>query len=127
MASISVFSPLPSIKQKRNLSTSRPLLRSRSSFSFQRVPSNGGSTSSFACSTSNFHRRHGFIDRQRKSPVLQFGVDDESVAVVGGGERDWSQILSALLPFVVAVTAVAALSQPSTFTWWGSLIGFCFH
>ncbi|CAL5191905.1 unnamed protein product [Lathyrus oleraceus] len=117
MASISVFSPLPSIKQKRNLSTSRPLLRSRSSFSFQRVPSNGGPTSSFACSTSNFHRRHGFIDRQRKSPVLQFGVDDESVAVVGGGERDWSQILSALLPFVVAVTAVAALSQPSTFTW----------
>jgi BASS family bile acid:Na+ symporter len=52
--------------------------------------------------------------------LLKFGVDEiESVVVVGNSERDWSQILSALLPFVVAVTAVAALSQPSTFTWWG--------
>lgn len=91
--------------------------------------------SSFACSTSNFHRRDGFSDKQRKSPFLKFGVDknvDESVVVVVGGgddvgERDWSKILSALLPFVVAVTAVAALSQPSTFTWWGFLIAFCFQ
>ncbi|CAK8541520.1 unnamed protein product [Lathyrus sativus] len=125
MASVSVFSPLPNTKQKHNLLTSQPLLRcSRSSFSIQRVSSNSGSMSSFACSTSNFHRRDGFSDRQRKS--LKFVVDDESVdesIVVGGdsdgdvGERDWSQILSALLPFVVAATAVAALSQPSTFTW----------
>jgi len=32
-------------------------------------------------------------------------------------ERDLSQLLSALLPVVVAATAVAALAQPSTFTW----------
>jgi BASS family bile acid:Na+ symporter len=51
--------------------------------------------------------------------LLKFGVDEIESVVVGNSERDWSQILSALLPFVVAVTAVAALSQPSTFTWWG--------
>ncbi|XP_058750818.1 probable sodium/metabolite cotransporter BASS3, chloroplastic [Vicia villosa] len=128
MASVSVFSPFHNIKQNRNLSTSQPLLRSRSSFSVQTVSSNsrGGAMSVFACSTSNFHRRDGFSDKQRKSPFLKYGVDenvDESVVVGGGdaggdaGERDWSKILSALLPFVVAVTAVAALSQPSTFTW----------
>ena len=118
------------MKQKHRPLTLQPLLRTRSCFSLQRV-SKGGSISSFACSTSKFHGgRVGFnSNREGKSLFLKFGVD-ESESVVGGGgdgdvgERDWSQILSALLPFVVAVTAVAALSQPSTFTWWGSLIFF---
>ncbi|CAI8612490.1 unnamed protein product [Vicia faba] len=129
MASISVFSPFPNIKQNCNLSTSQPLLRcSRSSFSVQTVSSNGGSMASFACFTSSFHRRIGFSNKQQKSPFLnKFGVDESSAVASGGdgdgdgdgdvGERDWSRVLSALLPFVVAVTAVAALSQPSTFTW----------
>jgi len=115
------------MKQKHKPLSFQPLLRTRSSFSLQRV-SKGCSISSFACSTSKFHGgRVGFNHREGKSSFLKFGVD-ESVVVGGGdgdvGERDWSQILSALLPFVVAVTAVAALSQPSTFTWWGSLIFF---
>lgn len=108
------------MKQKHKPLSFQPLLRTRSSFSLQRV-SKGGSISSFACSTSKFHGgRVGFNHREGKSSFLKFGVDETESVVVGGGdvgERDWSQILSALLPFVVAVTAVAALSQPSTFTW----------
>jgi BASS family bile acid:Na+ symporter len=122
MASIPVFSPLTNIKLinlRQPLITSKPFLISRSSFSLQRV-SKGVSISSLSCSSSSFHRRVGVNNRQGKSSLLKFGVDEiESVVVVGNSERDWSQILSALLPFVVAVTAVAALSQPSTFTWWG--------
>lgn len=70
----------------------------------------------FARSTSNFNTRFGFCRRKGKSSFITFCVDE---SVVGGevGERDLSQLLSALLPFVVAATAVAALSQPSTFTW----------
>uniref|UniRef100_A0A803QAI5 RNase H type-1 domain-containing protein n=1 Tax=Cannabis sativa TaxID=3483 RepID=A0A803QAI5_CANSA len=37
--------------------------------------------------------------------------------------NDSSQFLSALLPFVVAATAIAALAQPSTFTWWCAVSG----
>lgn len=126
MASIPVFSPFTPMKQKHKPLSFQPLLRTCSSFSLQRV-SKGCSISSFACSTSSkFHGgRVGFNHREGKTSFLKFGVDE---SVVGGGgngdvgERDWSQILSALLPFVVAVTAVAALSQPSTFTWWGSLL-----
>ncbi|PNY05308.1 putative sodium/metabolite cotransporter BASS3 chloroplastic-like [Trifolium pratense] len=118
MASIPVFSPLTNIKLlnlRQPLITSKPLLFARSSFPIQRF-SKGGSISRLSCSSSSFHRRVGFNNKQGKSSFLEFGVDEiESVEVVG--ERDWSQILSALLPFVVAVTAVAALSQPSTFTW----------
>lgn len=44
--------------------------------------------------------------------LLSFGVDSG-----GGVMQDSSQILSAMLPFVVALTAVAALAQPRTFTW----------
>ncbi|AES79046.1 putative Bile acid:sodium symporter/arsenical resistance protein Acr3 [Medicago truncatula] len=120
MASIPVFSPFTPMKQKHKPLSFQPLLRTRSSFSLQRV-SKGCSISSFACSTSKLHGgRVGFNHREGKTSFLKFGVDE---SVVGGGgngdvgERDWSQILSALLPFVVAVTAVAALSQPSTFTW----------
>jgi hypothetical protein len=121
MASIPVFSPLTNIKLiklHQPLITSKPFLISRSSFSLQR-DSKGVSISSLSCSSSSFHRRVELNNRQRKSSLLKFGVDEIESVVVGNSERDWSQILSALLPFVVAVTAVAALSQPSTFTWWG--------
>ncbi|GAU29596.1 hypothetical protein TSUD_164440 [Trifolium subterraneum] len=116
MASIPVFSPFTNIKLNLHqpLVTSKPLLISRSCFSFQRV-SKGGSVSRLSCSSESFHRRVGFNNRQGKSSFLESVDENESVEVVS--ERDWSQILSALLPFVVAVTAVAALSQPSTFTW----------
>ncbi|XWS76001.1 hypothetical protein CRYUN_Cryun01aG0140000 [Craigia yunnanensis] len=72
--------------------------------------SNGGGLFVFACSTTPYVRRVGW---QR----LSFGnnTGDEATQVATKG--DFSQVLSAMLPFVVAVTAVAALSQPSTFTW----------
>ncbi|KAK7293214.1 hypothetical protein RJT34_16077 [Clitoria ternatea] len=90
----------------------RPLLRSRGSFPMPRVQK-GGAAWSFACSTSRFHGRVGLNRRVWKS---SFEIRDGDGSGVAEG-RDLSQVLSALLPFVVAVTAVAALAQPSTFTW----------
>jgi BASS family bile acid:Na+ symporter len=49
--------------------------------------------------------------------LLSFGVNPYAMAEAGK-KTDSSQALSALLPFVVAATAIAALAQPSTFTWW---------
>lgn len=80
----------------------------------------GGAASSFACSTSQFRGGFGFRfhRRQGKFSLLSFGGDDDGSAVGGEArERDLSQLLSALLPVVVAATAVAALAKPSTFTW----------
>ncbi|XP_027335655.1 probable sodium/metabolite cotransporter BASS3, chloroplastic [Abrus precatorius] len=112
MASIPV--PCPRILTTPKLQA----LPSRASFAATRVQRGlkGGSVWSLACSTWQFRGRVGFHRRQGKFSLLSFGVDDGSV---GGevGQRDWSQVLSALLPFVVAATAVAALAQPSTFTW----------
>lgn len=48
-------------------------------------------------------------------PFLSFGISAGGISEVS--KTDSSQMLSALLPFVVAATAVAALTQPSTFTW----------
>ena len=79
----------------------------------------GGAASSFACSTSHFRGRIGFHFLRRqpgKLSSLSFGADNRN-AVGEVRERDLSQLLSALLPVVVAATAVAALVQPSTFTW----------
>uniref|UniRef100_A0A0R0J2I9 Sodium/metabolite cotransporter BASS3, chloroplastic n=1 Tax=Glycine max TaxID=3847 RepID=A0A0R0J2I9_SOYBN len=98
--------------------------RSRSA-SFWRVQQRGsmgggGAASSFACSTSQFRGGFGFRfhRRQGKFSLLSFGGDDDGSAVGGEArERDLSQLLSALLPVVVAATAVAALAKPSTFTW----------
>lgn len=75
----------------------------------------GGSLSAFACSTTPFIGRVGSQWRQGNVSLLSFGVNPNSVSEVAKG--DSSQLLSAMLPFVVAATAVAALSQPSTFTW----------
>ncbi|OIT30508.1 PREDICTED: probable sodium/metabolite cotransporter BASS3, chloroplastic [Nicotiana attenuata] len=78
---------------------------------------NGGSLNTVACSTSSpligrvgLHRREGNLS------LLSFGANSRSF-YVEDEKADYSQVLSALLPFVVALTAVAALSQPSTFTW----------
>lgn len=91
-----------------------PLMRRCASF-LSCGGSKGGAAACFACSTS---RRLGFPfqRRQGKFSLLSFGVDEGS-AVGEVRERDWSQLLSALLPVVVAATAVVALAQPSTFTW----------
>lgn len=48
--------------------------------------------------------------------LLSFGINPNGIAEAGT-TSDWSQALSSMLPFVVAATAVAALAQPSTFTW----------
>ncbi|KFK39837.1 hypothetical protein AALP_AA3G294600 [Arabis alpina] len=62
-----------------------------------------------ACSTTPFMGRVGLQWRDGNMSLLSF---------CGGTERaDTSQVLSALLPFVVALTAVAALSYPPSFTW----------
>ncbi|KAK7373525.1 hypothetical protein VNO80_06938 [Phaseolus coccineus] len=77
----------------------------------------GGAASSFACSTSQFRGGFRFLRRQPGNlSSLSFGADNRN-AVGEVKERDLSQLLSALLPVVVAATAVVALAQPSTFTW----------
>ncbi|KOM37697.1 hypothetical protein LR48_Vigan03g107900 [Vigna angularis] len=96
----------------------QPSSRSVTSLS-QRTVQRGGAASSFGCSTSQFRHRieFRFLRRQPgKFPLLSLGTD-EGNAVGEGRKRDLSQLLSALLPVVVAATAVAALAQPSTFTW----------
>ncbi|KAL3850466.1 hypothetical protein ACJIZ3_012348 [Penstemon smallii] len=70
-----------------------------------------------ACSTSSpFLGKVGLHKREGNFSSLSFSVDPK-FAIEAEGKGDASQVLSALLPFVVALTAVAALSQPSTFTW----------
>ncbi|KAF5741316.1 sodium/metabolite cotransporter BASS3 chloroplastic [Tripterygium wilfordii] len=75
---------------------------------------NGG-LSAFACSTSPFIGRVGLQRREGNVSLLSFGLNTNGATDVA--KKDSSQVLSALLPFVVAATAVAALAQPSTFTW----------
>ncbi|KAL0436684.1 UNVERIFIED_CONTAM: putative sodium/metabolite cotransporter BASS3, chloroplastic [Sesamum radiatum] len=58
----------------------------------------------------------GLHKREGNFSLLSFGLDPK-VSVQAEAKSDASQVLSALLPFVVALTAVAALSKPSTFTW----------
>ncbi|XP_028769712.1 probable sodium/metabolite cotransporter BASS3, chloroplastic [Neltuma alba] len=74
-----------------------------------------GALSTHACSTSPFIGRVGWHRRKGNASLLSFSIDSTSVADVG--KRDWSQVLSSMLPFVVLATAIAALAQPSTFTW----------
>ncbi|CAK9171243.1 unnamed protein product [Ilex paraguariensis] len=80
--------------------------------------SNGGSLSSLMCSTSSpFIGKVGLHRREGNFTFLSFGVNPNGVSQEVTVKTDSSQILSAMLPFVVALTAIAALSQPSTFTW----------
>ncbi|KAG7949179.1 hypothetical protein I3843_13G048500 [Carya illinoinensis] len=70
----------------------------------------------FACSTSPFIGRVGLQWREGNVSLLSFGINPNAISEVGK-KGDSSQALSAMLPFVVAATAIAALAQPSTFTW----------
>ncbi|KAL6967931.1 putative sodium/metabolite cotransporter bass3, chloroplastic [Sarracenia purpurea var. burkii] len=79
--------------------------------------SNGGSLSAFACSTSSpFIGKVGWQRREGNFYLLSFGENPSHASEVAG-TTDSSQILSAMLPFVVALTAVSALAQPATFSW----------
>ncbi|WOL11960.1 hypothetical protein Cni_G20724 [Canna indica] len=76
-----------------------------------------------ACSTS-FSRpgRVGWPHKENSASLLSFGAGStELLGGSGGGTGqaagDPSQALSALLPFVVAATGVAALANPATFSW----------
>ncbi|KAG1331534.1 putative sodium/metabolite cotransporter BASS3, chloroplastic [Cocos nucifera] len=72
-----------------------------------------------ACSTSfPSVGRVGWPRREGNASLLSFG--EGPPGGYAGGERaggDPSQVISAMLPFVVAATAVAALVNPSTFSW----------
>ncbi|XP_002527259.2 probable sodium/metabolite cotransporter BASS3, chloroplastic [Ricinus communis] len=81
-----------------------------------------GAVFTFACSTSPFIGRVGWQMREGNASLLYFGINNSNAEVAAITKTktktsDSSQLLSAMLPFVVAITAVAALAQPSTFTW----------
>lgn len=79
----------------------------------------GNHGGSMCCSTTPFIGFGGRVGLQRREgnvSLLSFGVHTNQISGVNS-KGDSSQVLSAMLPFVVAATAVAALSQPSTFTW----------
>nr|GMD71174.1 probable sodium/metabolite cotransporter BASS3, chloroplastic [Ipomoea batatas] len=124
------MSTIPSISSslplKPHLKSPKPLLnlpntRKKSSFPF-RIPeisrrSSGGLLAAVACSTSSpFTGKVGWHRRDGNLSWLSFGKNHRIVAA-GEGKADSSEVLSALLPFVVVLTAVSALSYPSTFTW----------
>ncbi|CAI0426494.1 unnamed protein product [Linum tenue] len=77
---------------------------------------NDGALFTLSCSTSAspFFGRVGSQQREGNSSLLYFGANYPNAEAA---KTDASQVLSAMLPFVVAATAVAALAQPSTFTW----------
>ncbi|KAE8646275.1 probable sodium/metabolite cotransporter BASS3, chloroplastic [Cucumis sativus] len=76
-----------------------------------------GALSTFACSTSPFIGRVGSRIRLGNFSLLSFGLNSNAAAAAEGAGGDSSQLLSALLPFVVAATGISALSWPSTFNW----------
>ncbi|KAL6576834.1 putative sodium/metabolite cotransporter bass3, chloroplastic [Orobanche minor] len=77
----------------------------------------GASLFVVACSTSSpFIGKVGLQKREGNYSLLSFGMDPKVAFVTKVQSDDSHQVLSALLPFVVALTAVAALSNPSTFT-----------
>lgn len=79
-----------------------------------------GSLIAVGCSTSSpFIGRVGLHKREGNFTLLSFGAEN---TITAEDKSDGSQALSALLPVVVALTAVSALWKPWTFTWWGSFI-----
>lgn len=80
-----------------------------------------------ACSTSfSYEGRVGWHRRLGNVSLLSFGVDPGGEFRVGAGvdkakaaadADSLSMALSGMLPFVVAATAVAALTHPPTFSW----------
>ncbi|XP_024047161.1 probable sodium/metabolite cotransporter BASS3, chloroplastic isoform X2 [Citrus clementina] len=113
MASLLNFTPPKLCIQKRN--TALHSFRCNSILKPQKSVKANGGLCTLACSTSPFVGRVGLQRREGNVSLLSFGINAGSVAVVA--RNDSSQVLSAMLPFVVALTAVAALAQPSTFTW----------
>ncbi|XP_010532927.1 PREDICTED: probable sodium/metabolite cotransporter BASS3, chloroplastic [Tarenaya hassleriana] len=79
---------------------------------FRRRRRISGSKFAVASSATPFIGRVGLHWREGNVSLLSFGGDAGAPA-----RSDPSQVLSALLPFVVAATAIAALSYPATFTW----------
>ncbi|KAI3508045.1 hypothetical protein L1887_23045 [Cichorium endivia] len=76
-----------------------------------------GASAAFACSTSYpFMGKVGLHRREGNFILLSYGTNPNTGSTMAV-KADVSQILSAMLPFVVALTAIAALTQPLTFTW----------
>ncbi|KAL8160665.1 hypothetical protein V2J09_002202 [Rumex salicifolius] len=75
----------------------------------------GGSSSALMCCTTPFIGRVGLHRRFGNVSLLSFGLNSDDLREDSNG--DSSQNLSAMLPIVVAATAVAALAQPCSFTW----------
>ena len=112
--------PLPSLSPNTTAnSNSLSIIAKPKSRFFTKVSKRtyGGPLSVFACSTSSsFIGKVGFQRREGNFSSMSFGANPSRENGVAA-KTDSSQTLSALLPFVVALTAVAALTQPSTFTW----------
>ncbi|TQD78909.1 hypothetical protein C1H46_035539 [Malus baccata] len=104
-----------------NSHTKSSLFSSPSSSSYHflnRVFRNGAALSIRACSTSPFIGRVGSQWREGNASLLSFGINPPAqISKRASDDTSSSQVLSAMLPFVVAATAIAALAQPSTFTW----------
>ena len=111
MASLLNLTPPKLCIQKRN--TALHSFRCNSILKPQKSVKANGGLCTLACSTSPFVGRVGLQRREGNVSLLSFGINAGSVVA----RYDSSQVLSAMLPFVVALTAVAALAQPSTFTW----------
>ncbi|KAH7315780.1 hypothetical protein KP509_21G065000 [Ceratopteris richardii] len=57
----------------------------------------------------------GSHDNQRNISLVSFGIKPRRLS--GNRNGDFTKALSALLPYIVACSAVASLVQPATFTW----------
>ncbi|XP_076887361.1 putative sodium/metabolite cotransporter BASS3, chloroplastic [Bidens hawaiensis] len=119
MASIPYLSVSPSLNSPIQSLTHKPILTKpvnliNLGFPAPAIRSSGGA---FACSTSYpFIGKVGLHRREGNFNILSYGANPNSGSVVAV-KADVAQVLSAALPFVVALTAVAALTQPLTFTW----------
>lgn len=116
MASLLTSTPSKLCILKRNTVSLHPFRCNNSILKPQKSVKVNGGLHTRACSTSPFVGRVGLQRREGNVSLLSFGINTGSVADVS--KKDSSQVLSAMLPFVVAATAVAALAQPATFTWW---------
>ncbi|KAG5232170.1 sodium/metabolite cotransporter BASS [Salix suchowensis] len=122
MALISSISPIPAPKipistKAQNFVSLAPYssftFRSHSMKRLNKGWPKNGALCIFACSTSPFIGRVGSQRREGEVSLLHFGINPNAEVA----KTDSSQVLSAMLPFVVAATAIAALAQPATFTW----------
>ncbi|CAM0945820.1 unnamed protein product [Alopecurus aequalis] len=68
------------------------------------------------CSAPSFGRV-GWPRREGSAWLLSFRAETDASSSAEEGDGDSTQAVSALLPFVVVATAVAALGNPATFSW----------